>query len=292
MYLHAAQSEGHKDDPGPLKPGIYTSTTIWDLLGRAGVPATYYYTDIPLLRLWGDRMKPYIAPIDRFFEQAHDGTLPNVVMVFPSFSGTLRADAHPKGDVGIAAGFVAVVLEALINSPQWSRSLFVTTHDRWGGFFDSMKPVTFADDRASKRDEDNFGRAGFRVPAAHISRYSPPNAVDHHVCDHTSILRFIEWRFLGAPASGTSGAWGRWWLTRRDRNAVPIGQLLRVAPVNTEIPDPLVPPDTIAYFVAECAEDPGGHDGPFKTAPEFDDLLVEEHQPATVRPWESLGTAK
>ena len=289
MYMQAAQSEGRKADPGPLKHGIFSSTTIWDLLGRSGVPATYYYTEIPLLLLWGEQMSPYIAPIDRYFEQAAAGTLPNVVMVDPSFTGTLRADAHPKGDVGVAGGFVAVVLEALLRSPQWDRSLFVVTHDEWGGFFDSQRPIKLPDNRASRNDANDFGQAGFRVPAAHISPYTPGGAVDHTVYDHTSILRFIEWRFLGAPASGPgAGSSGRWWLTKRDRHAHPIGQLLSTTVVNGDIPSPLIAPDLITRFAPECTETDDKRD-PFVKAPEFDELLALEHPPAVVRPWEKLG---
>jgi phospholipase C len=290
MYMHAAQSEGHKGDPGPLKTGIYSSTTIWDLLERADVPATYYYTDVPILRLWGDRMAPFIAPIDQYFEQALSGTLPNVVMVDPSFTGSLRADGHPKGDVGVAAGFVAIVLEALLGSPQWDRSLFVVTFDEWGGFYDSVRPVKLADNRASKHDQNDFGQAGFRVPAAHVSSYAPGNAIDHTVYDHTSILRFIEWRFLGAPASGPgAGSSGRWWLTQRDRHANPIGQLLRTTPVNTDIPRPFVLPESVRQYVPDCAEDTTDAIDPFQVSPEFEELLALEHPPAGTRPWEQLG---
>jgi phospholipase C len=290
MYLHAAQSEGRKGDPGPLKAGIFSSTTIWDLLDRANVPATYYYTDVPILRLWGERMSPYIAPIDRYFEQALTGTLPNFVMVDPSFKGSLRADAHPKGDVGVAAGFVAIVLEALINGPQWNRSMFVVTYDEWGGFYDSVRPVRFHDNRASSRDQDDFGQAGFRVPAAVVSPYSPRNAVDHTVYDHTSLLRFIEWRFLGAPASGPgAGASGRWWLTERDRHANPIGQLLSTRPVNTDFPRPFISPDSVREYVPECGEGTASGNDPFEVSPEFRELLALKHPPAGTRPWEQLG---
>ena len=290
MYMHAAQSEGHKGDPGPLKSGIYKSTTIWDLLGRANVPATYYYTDVPILRLWGERMAPYIAPIDQYFEQAQEGTLPNVVMVDPSFTGKLRADAHPKGDVSVAAGFVGIVLEALLNSPQWNQSMFVIVHDEWGGFYDSVRPVKLADNRASIHDQNDFGQAGFRVPAAHMSPYAPGNAVDHTVYDHTSILRFIEWRFLGAPASGPgAGSSGRWWLTDRDRHANPIGQLLSTTPVNTEIPRPFVSPEQVRQYVPECGEGTTASNDPFEVSPEFEELLALEHPPAGTRPWEQLG---
>jgi Phosphoesterase family len=167
----------------------------------------------------------------------------------------------------------------------------VITHDEWGGFFDSKRPVTMSDDRASSNDADNFGQAGFRVPAAHISPFTPGNAVDHTVYDHTSILRFIEWRFLGAPASGPgAGSSGRWWLTKRDRHAHPIGQLLTTTRVDGDLPSPLIPPDTISKFVPECTEDAAEEKrDPFRVAPEFEDLLALAHRPATVRPWEQIG---
>jgi hypothetical protein len=48
------------------------------------------------------------------------------------------------------------------------------------------------------------------------------------VYDHTSILRFLEWRFLGAPPEGTGG--DGWWLTTRDRNALNLGATLVTEP--------------------------------------------------------------
>ena len=69
----------------------------------------------------------------------------------------LRADAHPKGDVRLAAAFAIEVIEALLRSPQWERSLFFLTYDEWGGFFDHDKPPILPDSRASKIDAYNFG---------------------------------------------------------------------------------------------------------------------------------------
>ena len=52
QYLYAAQSGGQKNDPGPLKPGMFTTKTVWDNLLAAKVPSAYYYTDLPILTLW------------------------------------------------------------------------------------------------------------------------------------------------------------------------------------------------------------------------------------------------
>jgi phospholipase C len=295
QYVHSATSEGRKTDPGPLKTGIFSAETIWDRLGAAGVPATYYYSDLPILRLWGTRMKPFIAPADRYFEQAAAGTLPNVVMVDPSFGGANRTDAHPRGDVLLSVAFIFEVLEALLRSPQWERSMFVLTYDEWGGFFDSVKPPTFADDRASPIEADNFGQAGFRAATALISPYAAGNDVDHTLYDHTSILRFIEWRFLGAPAKGTAARGGsKWWLTKRDRHAHPIGQTMVTKPVNIDLPEPLIPvTKRLLALTPPCLpEDEGGGDertgevDPFQQDPAFAEEIATDHPPATHKPWE------
>jgi hypothetical protein len=66
-----------------------------------------------------------------------------------------------------------------------------------------------------------------------LSPYARPAFVDHYLYDHASILRFIEWRFLGAPAQGRGKSSGSWFLTKRDRCANNIG--LSLLPEN---PDP------------------------------------------------------
>jgi phospholipase C len=283
QYVHSAQSEGRKDDPGPMKTGIYKAETIWDKLVKAGVPATYYYTDLPILRLWGERMKPLIAPLDQYFEQALAGTLPNFSMVDPSFTGPLRADGHPQGDVRLAVAFFAHVLGALLLSPQWERSMLVIIHDEWGGFYDHVRPPHLPDDRASSNDADDFSQAGFRAAAAVISPYAPPHSVDHTLYDHTSILRFLEWRFLGAPASGLGSKASQWGLTKRDRHATPIGQNLRSTPARTDFEDILIRPDPALGITAPCTSTV---EDPFVRDPKFDEERARDHPEAKYRPWE------
>jgi phospholipase C len=232
QYMHSAQSEGMKGDPGPLDIGIFHARTIWDLLDRANVPARYYYTDLPLLLLWGEQYAPRVSTIDDFRADAAAGTLPNVSFVDPGFIGVLRTDEHPVGDIDAGQRFLDVIVDALVHAPQWERTALVLTYDEWGGFFDTVKPPILADDRTSSNDADNFGQSGFRVPTVLASPRALPNYVDHRVYDHTSILRFIEWRFLGAPPEGTSGR--GWWLTKRDRNANNIGRALHDGPLELD----------------------------------------------------------
>ena len=228
-YLHSGQSGGIMNNALPPAVGYpdgFTWPTIWDRLIAAGVPAGYYYTDLPVTLLWGVRLSSIQHTIADYFADAAAGTLPNVVFIDPRFVGDLRTDEHPHGDVRDGQRFVWACLTAFMQSPQWERGLFILTYDEWGGFFDHVRPPKLRDDRASRRDDENFAQAGFRVPARLVSPYARPGFVDHLRYDHTSILRFLEWRFLGAPAHGPGRPGDTWWLTRRDRFANNIGSSL------------------------------------------------------------------
>ncbi|MEO6628856.1 MAG: alkaline phosphatase family protein [Aquihabitans sp.] len=224
-YLHGAQSGGEKTNRLPFAEGGFTWPTIWDRLATAGVSHGYYYTDLPVTALWGQKLLSFSKPIDDFFARCADGTLPQVSFVDPGFLTGSRTDNHPHGDVRAGEAFQRDVFAAFARSPHWQHGLFVLTYDEWGGFFDHVRPPILADDRSSGIDADNFSQAGFRVPTILASPYARAGSVDHDRYDHTSILRFIEWRFLGAPAQGVGGR-TKWWLTARDRNARNIGASL------------------------------------------------------------------
>ncbi len=225
-YLHSAQSGGNKDNSLAGTGQGFPWETIWEKLGAAGVPARYYFSDLPMLALWGARTLPYLNPITRYYDDCAAGTLPALSFVEPTFLGDGEEDDHPLADVRAGQSFLRKVFKALVDSPQWESSVFIVTYDEWGGFFDHVAPPIFADDRASTVDEDNFGQAGFRVPTVVASPFSQPGFVDHRVYDHTSILRFLEWRFLGAPAEGPGTGSAPWALTTRDQYANNIGASL------------------------------------------------------------------
>jgi phospholipase C len=224
QYLHAAQSGGSKINDWPASQG-FTWATIWDRLREAGVPAAYYYVDLPTIAFWGRRLVPFARGLDAYFSDCADGTLPNVVFLDPGFTSELRTDDHPFADIRQGQRFMHNLVKAFGTSPHWDRGVFIITYDEWGGFFDHVRPPVLPDDRASAVDADNFGQAGFRVPTLMASPYARRGFVDHRLYDHTSILRFIEWRFLGAPAEGGAGS-SSWYLTSRDRYAQNLGRSL------------------------------------------------------------------
>jgi phospholipase C len=225
-YLHAAQGDGTQGGSLPIVNGTtgFTFPTIWDRLQARGVSCRYFATDLPVTAFWGTRLLPITSTIADYLVEAEAGTLPHVSFVDPGFLSGMRSDDHPHGDTRTAQALVAAVVGALMRGPQWHRSAVVVTYDEWGGFFDHVRPPVLPDDRATKVDATNWGQAGFRLPVFLASPYAQPGLVDHRTYDHTSILRFIEWRFLGAPAEGSAGR--GWWLTKRDRHANNIGASL------------------------------------------------------------------
>lgn len=291
QYLLSAQSEGRKGNTSGTPVGIFLAETVADRLAAAGVSVGYYYTNVPLLALWPlERMSPFFGPLERYFEDASTGTLPRVVFVEPHFGSgdALRTDDHPHGDIGFGQRWVREIFGAFASSAQWQRGAFILAYDEGGGFFDHARPPILPDARSSKVDQNNFGQAGFRVPALLASPYAQRGAVDHRLYDHTSILRFLEWRFLGAPAEGP-GRGGRWALTRRDRMAHNMGKTLRNARPDPALhfdlglPVPQPAPSCTAAHAAARSPSPDPDADPFGKQELID--LAGTFPHATYRPW-------
>jgi phospholipase C len=170
--------------------------TIWDRLAAAGVPANYYYSDLPFLALWGQKYVPIARRVDAFFAQAASGTLPAFSYVDPYFVGEDQGgsnDDHPHADIRRGQAFLSQVVKALMASPTWHNTVLVITYDEWGGFFEHVAPPRLPDRRSAPAL--GLGQAGFRVPGYVISPFAPRHHVDSRVFDHTSILKMVEWRF-------------------------------------------------------------------------------------------------
>lgn len=201
FYSHAAYTDRVKNT---LR--FSALPTIWDSLARAGVPANYFYSDIPFLGLWGEKYLPIARPYGDFLAMAASGTLPAYSYVDPFFLGEEQGganDDHPHSDIHRGQAFLSEIAVALTTSPAWSRTALIVTYDEWGGFFDHVKPPRFPDDHDPGPGPDR-SQAGFRVPAFTLSPFARKGAVDSVVSDHTAPLKLVEWRYGLKP------------LTRRD----------------------------------------------------------------------------
>ena len=227
FYMHAAQTDRLTNT---LKAS--TLPTIWDRLADNGLTGTYYYSDLPVSVLWGNKYLGISETIDHFFADAAAGTLPNVSYVDPRFAGEDQGtsnDDHPLADIRNGQAFVSQIYDAVTTSPNWPDTVLVINYDEWGGFFDHVTPpqgpLTDADMKTQ-----NDGRLGFRVPCLVVSPLARRGFVAHQQYDHTSVLAMIEWR------------WGLDPLSTRDMTANNIAHVLDFgAPKNLTAPRFTVP---------------------------------------------------
>ena len=224
-YTHAGRTE-------QVDNSMVTNNmpTIWDRLAGAGVSANYYFNDLPFLALWGEKYIPIARPFSSFLAQAASGTLPSYSYIDPFFLGEDQGgsnDDHPHADIHRGQAFVSLIANAIATSPLWSKTALIVTYDEWGGFFDHVPPPQLPDD-APTADFDH-SQAGFRVPSFVFSPFARRGGIDHEVYDHTSILKFVEWR------------WGLQPLAPRDAAARNIAYALDFAKPDLSVPTlPLV----------------------------------------------------
>ena len=239
---------------------ISSLPTIWDQLNQVGGPTgRYYFSDLPLLALWGQKYLPIAGHFTEFLADAAAGTLPNVSFVDPRFEdegdGTSNDD-HPLADIRAGDSLLSEIFHALSTGPDWDSTVLIVNYDEWGGFYDHVAPpritpgVPVGASPTSGVDQDLVSGkvlAGFRVPAIVASPFTRGNpdspTVAHGLFDHTSVLKLIEWR------------WGLHPITARDASTDPsdpgnLATVLDFAHADATLPElPLLAP-----FVPEsCA---------------------------------------
>jgi phospholipase C len=198
--------------PGPAPP-IYAWTDITYLLHKNNVSWGYYVTNgtepdcenpaalscAPVKQnpatesVWNplpqfdtvnaDGQLGNIQSVSNFYTAARAGTLPQVSWVIPSGD---ESD-HPPSKISAGQSYVTSVVNAVMQSPDWSSSAIFLSWDDWGGFYDHVAPPTV--------DENGYG---LRVPGIVISPYAKQGYVDHQVLSFDAYLKFIEDDFLGS----------------------------------------------------------------------------------------------
>jgi phospholipase C len=254
LFLHSAQTDRLSNTLT-----FATLPTIWDRLAGAGVSHGYYFSNVPVLLLWGLKYLLISRPYSQFLADAAAGALPAVSFVDPQFTlfddGTGNDD-HPHADIRNGDEFLARTFHALANSPTWSSTALIVTYDEWGGFFDHVGPPRAA--APNGVDPDIVGGKsllGFRVPTLVVSPWTRGHAhhprVDSHVSDHASILKLIEWRWVLPP------------LTARDasaevQNLADVFDFDRPDARVPRLPQPsAIPPESCVSVAASVAETPG-----------------------------------
>jgi phospholipase C len=144
------------------------------------------------------------------------GTLPSVVFV----KGIGYHTEHPFGGITISAGvsFVTALANEIMQSSYGRSTLILVTYDESGGWFDHVAPPP-----TSAVDNQPYGA---RVPLLALGPFARKNFVSHVTMEHSSVVRFIEWNWLGG--TGQLGA--------RDAVVNNLGSLLDPAATGVVVP--------------------------------------------------------
>jgi phospholipase C len=228
--------------------------TIFDRFHSHGISWRNYYTDAPSAAIILKTLTDYptnFSNIDQFYADAASGALPSFSLVDPNF-GT-ESEENPQ-DLRVGEQMASKVVNAVMQSPAWPRTMLIWTYDEHGGYYDHVPPPP------APRPDDippdievppdlpgAYDRYSFRVPAAIISPYSRRNYVSHVVHDHTSVLKLVETKWnLGA-------------MTYRDANADNLLDSLDLHGRPAFLEPPPLPAPALAAGPDLCVPgDPGG----------------------------------
>ena len=142
-YLLAGTSFGHIRNDLPAT-GL-TGRSIFNELDEAGVSWKIYFHDLPAGFLFAyvrTHAAGHVVPFSQYFVDAAAGTLPQVAFVDPMFGGdkNTEGDEHPPANIQVGQQFVASVVGALLQSPNWPSSALFLMYDEHGGYFDHVSP--------------------------------------------------------------------------------------------------------------------------------------------------------
>jgi phospholipase C len=195
-----SRTKGYEPGAGPFP--CFTYPTLRDSLDGLGVSWKYYepafnasttaalwsaFDAIKAVRYgpeWGANVngQGISTPETIVLTDAQNGTLPGVSWVVPD----LQNSDHPYDpplpstkDTG--PSWVASIVNAVGEGPDWNSTAIIVIWDDWGGFYDHEKPPQI-----------DYQGLGFRVPMLLISPYARKGYISHTQYEPASILKFIE----------------------------------------------------------------------------------------------------
>jgi phospholipase C len=196
----------------PAPPSDCRVPLLWPLS-----PCNYDPSDVPFeyYQQFTDNVR-YMKDFTDFASDLSSGTL-------PSFSYIKLAtfhNEHPGFGTFISDGVTIVdrVVQSVLASQYANDTLVLITWDEGGGYFDHVAPPPTS--------TIDMQPPGTRVPLLAIGRFARHNFVSHVVLEHSSIVSFLEFNFLG-----TSGQLGN-----RDTVVNNLGSLLDPAQTGVVIP--------------------------------------------------------
>ncbi len=234
-------------------PAQYTDKTIGDLLTAAHVPWTWFAdgydamvaakgqcppkpADCPFpLPLYPCAFDPSDVPFE-YYPSTRDNptTMKDVSALDAALASGSGLPAvsfvkaigyrseHPGHAITASAGvdWVYALVGRIEASAYGSSTLVLVTYDEGGGYYDHVAPPA-----ASTVDGKPYGT---RVPLIAIGPFARRNYVSHVTMEHSSIVKFIEWNWLGQK-TGQLGT--------RDAVVNNLGSLLDPAKTGVAVPE-------------------------------------------------------
>jgi phospholipase C len=213
LYAVTGRAAGSKVNKHPLP--IYDIPSFVRHLSARNISWRWYAHNFASLRAVDSQYRPPLHPQfahfsgfdshtpfggNSFLEDAAQGKLAAVSWIDPDFGDadpfhlTRANDDHPPTDIARGQELVLKAYNAVINSPQWNKTMLIVVYDEHGGIFDHVPPPAAADDDA------RFRRYGVRVPAFVVSPFVERGRCEHNtVFDHTSIIKTILLKFCRQP---------------------------------------------------------------------------------------------
>jgi phospholipase C len=128
---------------------------------------------------------------------------------------------HPGDAVTLSAGvaFVTSLAQQVASSRYAADTLLLLTYDEGGGYFDHVTPPP-----TNPVDGQPYGT---RIPTVAVGPFAAAGTISHVVMEHSSIVKFIEWNFLGGKTGQLQG---------RDANVANLGSLLDPKATGAAVP--------------------------------------------------------
>ena len=139
-YLLAATSFGQVGEDLPTLITYPPNGTIQDRLDAHGITWRTSYdlasnpTTLLFPPLFFKNPQKHVSNVD-FFTDAATGNLPNFCIVDPNYDN--QSEENPQ-NIARGEAFAARVVDAVLASPAWQRTLLVRTYDEHGGYYDHV----------------------------------------------------------------------------------------------------------------------------------------------------------
>jgi phospholipase C len=179
------------DGSGPFRPSpVEWVPTIMDRLDEAALTWRLYsvYNWWSVCPTFADCLYDPQAnnalPSARVVSDATQAALPSLALVMPSWDNS----QHNRSPMGMGDNWIASIVDAIQQSPEWESTAIFITYDDCGCFYDHVPPPA---------------GTGIRVPMVIVSPYAKPGYTDSTTATFESMLAFTEGTFDVDPLAPT-----------------------------------------------------------------------------------------